>query len=1469
MTASKLTRTHRYGFALVSAVSVLALLLLIGLAILSLSTSTTRESKVDRHTEIARANARMALAIAIAQLQEALGPDQRVSATADILENDERAPLSGREKWLGVWKTTHTAEADREFPMVGKASAGGGGPYESDAYYEDLRNTNAELQEGQWRDRLHMSWLASGGVDAQTAFTGDTLEILSARGQESAVEVGLIPVESGEGDNGSYAWWVADNSMKASLGTAYDSDKGVGLALAPYAEPATIDPLTPTSEGSEFADLTEDLEVRAKYASYSTIRLAHEGDSLRQALKDSFHDLTVSSFGMPIDTALGGFKKDLTPLLQGDPNRPFVSFTSPSEESVFPSRFDSNAPIIPGRRHATMGPKFSSMRHWTKFSMENPEEFEAEVESPTGASDAIIQRNSEGWAWSSEEKIGRKWWLADHQHGRRNAPVLPQFEAADGTYFDEERWAEDAPKFYPVMTDVRWHYYVNAGFDNPVDASVNIAPDDEGFMAHIIPRVSLWNPYSRPLTFDRLVVMMPNPMSQGEGNIALQHGKPWQVNQEARREFIRLDDKRIAGTLTEEEEVEYQAVGALQFFDGSVRIPKHADQRRQPNNALPQMDPDRGDTGADLEDNGLFPTDRYLAFVLESTTIQPGENLVFSPKVEDSDYPNAVDALQDYTKDSVDRHILSAESTPSQDRFVHLCRRDFVGFDMATGNRLAQVQAERLNNAREHLDWVLIEPDNTLKFQSTHTPNEAPPASRPNSNVAATDTYKLPIAMYKEYILERAWRSRNNDFADGDYDGVFSNTRTNVRFSENMPYMLKAAPSSGSDWSIDDILDSDDFPTLQLMHHGNGGAVGTTFRHVQADVGAPRAVSGDQFRPGIYTEAIPPLPSTHAFGTKLLWFNEVNNEAAPNAPFRLSYWAGDQNLVFNQAPIANWNMRASMITRSPATPTIAPDFSTNNGREVYGTTNGAWALQTNPNVRGGAGGDIVASSLDNLHKKNPFGSVNDDLPDKVILFDFADSQYGVLSLGELRHAPLSQFSFHPSYIIGGSLSDLHSSRERSAIDLFDNVDTSSALITLMGGGTEPQGPTAGRVKDGETMIPAEYDSLFRAGENAPNGDVLGESVLGDEEIPFYDIAYEVNHNLWDSFFVSTMKLDPAQRGFDLSTNDSYWNQRHQLNPSVNVDSESAKEELEGSDGLRWGFWHNGPMTMIDGQFNVNSTSVNAWKAFLSANRRLTGVLQDGASSSEGVSKFSRVKNPLDYSGESDLTDDDAWSSGRGLEDGDITLLANAIVEEVKNRGPFLSLGDFVNRRLADGNDESSRMGTLDSAIHATPINSTINTTYGINPRAGNQTDNNPDDLKGFYLQDEEESTVASTRGYGLPGYLTQGDILESHGFAMSARGETFTIRAYGESRGAGNEVEARAWLEAVVVRTPEYVNAAELSSYGQSPSGANSALDVSQMIDYRTGELIDGDLSEENTKYGRKFKVISSKWISSTDDFEL
>ena len=95
------------GFALVATISVLVLLVLIALSMLTLSAVEVRSSQRNLAQEEAQSNARLALMLAIGELQKQLGPDQRISANSGILDNrvstSEIDGVNGSSYVLGVW----------------------------------------------------------------------------------------------------------------------------------------------------------------------------------------------------------------------------------------------------------------------------------------------------------------------------------------------------------------------------------------------------------------------------------------------------------------------------------------------------------------------------------------------------------------------------------------------------------------------------------------------------------------------------------------------------------------------------------------------------------------------------------------------------------------------------------------------------------------------------------------------------------------------------------------------------------------------------------------------------------------------------------------------------------------------------------------------------------------------------------------------------------------------------------------------------------------------------------------------------------------------------------------------------------------------------------------------------------------------------------------------------------------------
>lgn len=231
--------------------------------------------------------------------------------------------------------------------------------------------------------------------------------------------------------------------------------------------------------------------------------------------------------------------------------------------------------------------------------------------------------------------------------------------------------------------------------------------------------------------------------------------------------------------------------------------------------------------------------------------------------------------------------------------------------------------------------------------------------------------------------------------------------------------------------------------------------------------------------------------------------------------------------------------------------------------------------------------------------------------------------------------------------------------------------------------------------------------------------------------------------------------------------------------------------------------------MLDGGFNVNSTRVEAWKAMLASLR--------GAGDDPDATLQSRFRHILSEA-PVEMTENDPWTGFRSLSDEQIEALAEALVTEIKERGPFLSLGEFVNRQVTR-NRTTGRSGALQAAIDRTDINDLASQTR-FNPRPYPNPENigNPD------------------TGTNLPGWLTQADVLTSLAPCLTSRSDTFVIRSLGEARDPDGELLAQVRLEAVVQRVPEFIDPSD------SPETP-----------------IDQLTSKANQRFGRRFQIVSHR----------
>jgi hypothetical protein len=175
------------------------LLTLIAGGLLSLSAVSLRSSSQGIAQAEAQANARLALMLALGDLQKHLGPDQRVSMSADQrpkpdTEGMETSTAVGNRHWTGVFDSWPAAANTRPSPVFRSWLVSG--------------------------DSLKMSKLNT----AETALTGNAVIDLVGDGTLGSAGTGMVKAPAVDftmngAKTGRMAWWIGDQGVKAAVAT--------------------------------------------------------------------------------------------------------------------------------------------------------------------------------------------------------------------------------------------------------------------------------------------------------------------------------------------------------------------------------------------------------------------------------------------------------------------------------------------------------------------------------------------------------------------------------------------------------------------------------------------------------------------------------------------------------------------------------------------------------------------------------------------------------------------------------------------------------------------------------------------------------------------------------------------------------------------------------------------------------------------------------------------------------------------------------------------------------------------------------------------------------------------------------------------------------------------------------------------------------------------------------------------------
>ncbi len=310
------------GFSLVVTLVLMVLLSILALGLLTLSSISLRTTGNSAAMAEARANARMALMVALGELQKHAGPDQRITANASILSDTDKVASSdvAHPHWTGVWDSWKAND-----PGV----AGGDEPSHHSTLDDSgngMHPNYSAHKQGHFR-----SWLVSLPEDQQNRIesargfplvpntnpTGQDSSVTlvgsnSVAEEKDQVAASLVDIRSLSGARtGRYGWWAGDESVKATI--AADPFEGSALTAADR----IFRHQSPGSTGSNRADGLENVS-HTDFSKTHTLRSLDLPDNAENPAQRNFHDITLGSLGVLADVREGGLKRDLSILLEQD-----------------------------------------------------------------------------------------------------------------------------------------------------------------------------------------------------------------------------------------------------------------------------------------------------------------------------------------------------------------------------------------------------------------------------------------------------------------------------------------------------------------------------------------------------------------------------------------------------------------------------------------------------------------------------------------------------------------------------------------------------------------------------------------------------------------------------------------------------------------------------------------------------------------------------------------------------------------------------------------------------------------------------------------------------------------------------------------------------------------------------------------------------------------------------------------------
>jgi len=1369
---SNITEPQPAGFALVVTLSLMVLLTIIGLGLLSLSAITLRSGSQNQARMEAQGNARLALQIAIGELQKELGPDQRISANGSIIASSGVV----HPHLTGVWDSWIAGP-------LGDAPVGNDYPG-AESHHRTLGAQPAGSMRPEYdkKDRHFRAWLAS--LNPGEAADPNTPVALALEGEPMPTEGGTAVRLVGKGSlgkdapdtdfvsarlidvsgsstvssfRGRYAWWVGDESQKARV--MDDSYQGATLASADkiFRSQAPASTGTTTIPGLTALNPAQQLRLNG-LPTLNTLDLVpgvqevNDGGTFRASQK-SFHSVSPYSRSVLADVREGGLKRDLSTLLERpipNPSNPDVAAREQSDEFMLY--------------------KFNVKDAWANDPVKYPT-------LPNTPQECVPIQDLAAYYQLYDQS--RK---AGIQYTSTALPNSIQLTNPDyGTPADYiTKFQQEYTTLYRNPVPVKIQFLLSI-YAEPITAAdraavwtsytVNrhIPPTDTHKLRYAVtPAVTMWNPYNVPIVMEsgaartqQLVVKAP-PL------------------------YFAIRKIRADGT---------------SFQDGTITL-----------NGMVTGVGNRSEL-IKLNIPGVnAPNNSPIVF-------QPGEVRVFSAATS-SPYFLAQSQMHHAAQNMTQgKNLVDAVPGWNPNGILTL-RQSCDGYGIgAEHNKYVPYTAAAPGSAT---------PTVNLLYEPTATGTRERWSYTMNAN--SSDAFEF-TALTETPTFPAAWPASEGTSPDG------------AAFCFYMAQRYFSAGGSGA---------SQGFGYLNLRHMslvsrfgGGSGNVGGAAR--QANIAKlPRAFNEQIIKQGASTinlgTALEPVTANTITGA---------SGAGETVPFlQLALMAGCETSELSNGGIAAGRKFPSrpFLHSSPIQPTVIDKVD---GTAPYNHGWNWWIDEMN---------SVLESMVQESQSGNGFyggGYSTESGATHVVQQEIPVTP--PISIASLSHARLGGFTLADEVPVAhgftGQQMENLDGNQSNLDDPTGNLGFQRVTATGQGG-----------------IFPHALQAIGNSYAN-PNLDAGAafnpawkrqcDQDDGERDVVFADHSYLANKALWDDYFFSsiTPQLSTVEifggspRDAKQVASDFFFNggnlPNRRIAPFLGGMTSSKLDTLFAAKDTYTGGLADkiGAHLMVEGGFNINSTSVGAWKVFFSSLKGkpiayLDGgkVPQEAATGNTVPVGMSALPNGLPAStADTELARDPAqWKGMRVISEVEIDALAQAVVREVKRRGPFLSLSEFVNRRLDSSNTDGTALkGALQAALDYDGSDSegpevTINKNFRADDR---KLDSEVSGIT-FAFNDAAKGPAA----YGSSAYVDQADVLRQFAEQLTPRGDTFVIRTYGDALDANGNVVARAWCEAVVQRTPDYLDNAD-ESFTKAAALSSAA----------------------NRLFGRKIQIVSFRWLNSSE----